>query len=116
MSCTVIGFEDAMGLFKEIEDSELRKVLSDIGDKGTSVMKGAVAVDTGATKASIKKSIRKVDQGMKLTIRINKEYYLNQEFGTSRSNPRNVQRVYSATRGIDDYAISELEGLVAKRK
>ena len=115
MSCTVIGFEDAMGLFKEIEDSELRKVLSDIGDKGTSAMSGAVAVDTGATKASIKKSIRKVDQGMRLTIRINKEYYLNQEYGTSRSNPRNVQRVYSA-RGIDDYAISELEGLVNKRK
>ena len=116
MSSTVVGFEDAMGLFKEIDDSEVRNALNEIGNKAVNLMKGAVAVDTGATKASIKKSIRKVDQGMKLTIRINKEYYLNQEFGTSRSNPRNVQRVYSATRGIDDYAISELEGLVTKRK
>ena len=75
MSSTVVGFEDAMGLFKEIDDSEVRKALNEIGDKAVNSMKGAVAVDTGATRASIKKSIRKSDQGIKLNIRINKQYY-----------------------------------------
>ena len=75
MSSTVIGFEDAMGLFKEIDDSEVRNALNEIGDKAVNLMKGAVAVDTGATRGSIKKSIRKSDQGIKLNIKINKKYY-----------------------------------------
>lgn len=54
MSSTVVGFEDAMGLFKEIDDSEVRKALNEIGDKAVNSMKGAVAVDTGATRASVK--------------------------------------------------------------
>ena len=53
MSSTVIGFEDAMGLFKEIDDAEVRNALNEIGDKAVNLMKGAVAVDTGATRASI---------------------------------------------------------------
>ena len=116
MSSKVVGFEDAMGLFKEIDDSEVNKALNEIGDKAVTLMKGAVAVATGATRASIKKSSRKSDQGIKLNIRINKQYYLNQEYGTSRSNPKNVQRVYKATQGMDDEAIKILERLVKNRK
>ena len=116
MSSTVIGFEDAMGLFKEIDDSEVKKALNEIGGKAVNLMKGAVAVDTGATRESVKKSIRKSDQGIKLNIKINKKYYLNQEYGTSRSNPKNVQKVYQATQGMDDEAIRILEGLVKNRK
>ena len=43
MSSTVVGFEDAMGLFKEIDDSEVRNALNEIGDKAVNLMKGAVA-------------------------------------------------------------------------
>ena len=116
MSSTVVGFEDAMGLFKEIDDAEVKKALNEIGNKAVNLMKGAVAVDTGATRASIKKSIRKSDQGIKLNIKINKKYYLNQEYGTSRSNPKNIQKVYKATQSMDDEAIKILEGLVKNRK
>ena len=116
MSSTVIGFEDARWLFKEINDTEVKKALNEKVYKADNVMKVAIAVDTGATRASIKKSIRKSDQGIKLNIRINKQYYLNQEYGTSRSNPKNVQKVYKATQGMDDEAVRILEGLVKNRK
>ena len=105
MSSTVVGFEDAMGLFKEIDDSEVKKALNEIGDKAVKLMKGAVAVDTGASRASIKKSIRKSDQGTKLNIKINKKYYLNKEYGTNKINSKNVQKVYKATNGMDDEAV-----------
>ena len=39
-----------------------------------------------------------------------------QEYGASTSNPKNVQKVFRALRGIDDIAIKQLEELVVKRK
>lgn len=116
MSCTVAGYESVIKLFDEISDADVRKVLSSIGDKAVSSMSGAVSVKSGATKGSIKKSIRKVESGIKLSVKIKNEYYVNQEYGASTSNPKNVQRVFRALRGIDDTAKKELEELVMKRK
>lgn len=115
MSCKIDGYKSAIKLFDEISDAEVRNVLSNIGDKAVSSMSSAVAVDTGGAKGSIKKTIRKVEEGIKLSVRIKKEYYMYQEFGASTSNPRNVQRVFRALNGIDDIAIKQLEELVVKR-
>ena len=116
MSCKIEGYKSAIKLFDEISDAEVRNVLSNIGDKAVSSMSSAVAVDTGATRESIKKTIRKVEEGIKLSVRIKKEYYMYQEYGASTSNPKNVQKVFRALRGIDDIAIKQLEELVVKRK
>lgn len=116
MSSTVTGYESVIKLFDEISDDDVRKVLSSIGDKAISSMSGAVSVRSGATKGSIKKSIRKVEAGIKLNVKIKNDYYVNQEYGSSTSNPKNVQRVFRAMRNIDDAAQKELQELVVKRK
>ena len=86
---TVTGFENVIKLFEEISDS-------------------AVA------QKSIKKRVRKTAEGIKLTVRVGKRYYINQEYGSSTADPSNIGKLSKALRGKDAEVIKALERLVKK--
>lgn len=112
--CHIEGFDSVLNLFDEINDIEVKKALNLIGDTAVNKMQGAIKEDTGSSKRSIKKTVRKVNSGIKLTVKINNDYYKNQEYGSSRSNPSNVSKIYRAVKGIDSEALEILKKLVIK--
>ena len=77
-------------------------------------MKNNIAIDTSAAQKSIKKRVRKTAEGIKLTVRVGKRYYINQEYGSSTADPSNIGKLSKALRGKDAEVIKALERLVKK--
>lgn len=113
-SCHIEGFDSVLKLFEEINDIEVKKALNKIGDNGVRTIQGAMKEDTGESKRSVKKTVRRVDAGIKLTVKVNKDSYKNQEYGSTRSNPANVSKIYKAIKGFDLEALDILKKLVIK--
>ena len=111
---TVTGFENVIKLFEEISDSDVRKVLNEAGADIENIMKNNIAIDTSTAQKSIKKRVRKTAEGIKLTVRVGKRYYINQEYGSSTADPSNIGKLSKALRGKDAEVIKALERLVKK--
>lgn len=109
---TVTGYENVISLFQEISDAEVRQVLNKAGSDIEKVMKNNIAIDTSTAQRSIKKSVKKTSEGLKLSVRVGERYYINQEYGTSRSDPKNIGRLSKALKGKDEEVLSALRKLV----
>ena len=82
-------------LFEEVTEYEVKKALSKIGDVVVDEMKARIAVDTGNAQKSIKKYLKRYDNGWGVTVYPSTRYYYYQEIGTSRFKG-NVGRLLSA--------------------
>lgn len=82
-------------LFEEVTEYEVKKALNKIGDVVVDEMKARIAVDTGNAQKSIKKYLKRYDNGWGVTVYPSTRYYYYQEIGTSRFKG-NVGRLLSA--------------------
>ena len=91
----VHGAEQALKLFEEITEVEVKKVLNKIGDVVVDKMQSDIAVDTANAQKSVKKHLKRMDGGWGVAIYPSTRYYYYQEVGTSRFKG-NVGRLLSA--------------------
>ena len=91
----VHGAEQALKLFEEITEVEVKKVLNKIGDVVVDKMQSDIAVDTANAQKSIKKHLKRMDGGWGVAIYPSTRYYYYQEIGTSRFKG-NVGRLLGA--------------------
>lgn len=113
MSCTISGLEQTEKLFKELTDSQLRKVANEIGVIVENAMKANIAIDTGASQKSVKKSIRKCEEGIKVSISPQTEYYIFDEYGTSKDKS-NVGKLYRAIESTKSKCIETAKEVIDK--
>ena len=91
----VHGAEQALKLFEEITEVEVKKVLNKIGDVVVDKMQSDIAVDTANAQKSVKKHLKRMDGGWGVAIYPSTRYYYYQECGTSRFKG-NVGRLLGA--------------------
>lgn len=114
-NCKVDGLGEIEKLFKELEDNEVKEALDEIGKEARTCMRKAIVVDTGKSKKSIKRYIKKADGGLKLVVRVTERYFGFQEFGSKKARPENISRLYKATKHLDEKALEILTRLVTQR-
>lgn len=103
-------------LFPEITDADIKSALNEVGKIGKEAMKGAIAVDTGEAKKSVKSRIKRLNGGgFKLQVTYTKRYYGYQEFGAETANPKNIGKVYRAVAGVDEKADKIFDKLIDKK-
>ena len=91
----VHGAEQALKLFEEITEVEVKKVLNKIGDVVVDKMQSDIAVDTANAQKSIKKHLKRMDGGWGVAIYPSTRYYYYQEIGTKKDK-KNIGRLLSA--------------------
>ena len=91
----VHGAEQALKLFEEITEVEVKKVLNKIGDVVVDKMQSDIAVDTANAQKSVKKHIKRMDGGWGVAIYPSTRYYYYQEIGTKKDK-KNIGRLLSA--------------------
>ena len=91
----VHGAEQALKLFEEITEVEVKKVLNKIGDVVVDKMQSDIAVDTSNAQKSVKKHIKKLDGGWGVTVYPSTRYYYYQEVGTKKDK-KNIGRLLGA--------------------
>lgn len=107
---TINGIEQTESLFKELTDAQVRKVANEIGDIVVDAMSANIAYDTGSSKKSIKKIVRKSDEGIKVSISPHTRYYIYDEFGTSKVK-NNIGKLYRAIEGSKNECIDTAKEL-----
>ena len=80
----VHGAEQALKLFKEVTEVEVKKALNKIGDVVVDKMQSDIAVDTANAQKSIKKHLKRIDGGWGVAIYPSTRYYYYQEVGTKK--------------------------------
>ena len=108
---TITGIEQTESLFKELTDAQVRKVANEIGDIVVDAMSANIARDTGASQKSIKKQVRKSDEGIKVSISPHTHYYIFDEFGTSKVK-NNIGKLYRAIESSKSECINTARELV----
>ena len=91
----VHGAEQALKLFEEITEVEVKKVLNKIGDVVVDKMQSDIAVDTANAQKSVKKHLKRMDGGWGVAIYPSTRYYYYQEVGTKKDK-KNIGRLLSA--------------------
>ena len=91
----VHGAEQALKLFEEITEVEVKKVLNKIGDVVVEKMQSDIAVDTANAQKSIKKHLKRIDGGWGVAIYPSTRYYYYQEIGTKKDK-KNIGRLLGA--------------------
>ena len=91
----VHGAEQALKLFEEITEVEVKKVLNKIGDVVVDKMQSDIAVDTANAQKSIKKHLKRIDGGWGVAIYPSTRYYYYQEIGTKKDK-KNIGRLLGA--------------------
>ena len=91
----VHGAEQALKLFEEITEVEVKKVLNKIGDVVVDKMQSDIAVDTSNAQKSVKKHLKRLDDGWGVTVYPSTRYYYYQEVGT-KYQKKNIGRLLSA--------------------
>ena len=91
----VHGAEQALKLFEEITEVEVKKVLNKIGDVVVDKMQSDIAVDTTNAQKSIKKHLKRMDGGWGVAIYPSTRYYYYQEVGT-KYQKKNIGRLLGA--------------------
>ncbi len=82
-------------LFEEVTEFEVKKALNKIGDVVVDEMKARIAVDTTTAQKSIKKYLKRYDNGWGVTVYPSTRYYYYQEVGTKKDK-KNIGRLLSA--------------------
>ena len=91
----VHGAEQALKLFEEITEVEVKKVLNKIGDVVVDKMQSDIAVDTANAQKSVKKHLKRMDGGWGVAIYPSTRYYYYQEVGT-KYQKKNIGRLLGA--------------------
>ena len=91
----VHGAEQALKLFEEITEVEVKKVLNKIGDVVVDKMQSDIAVDTANAQKSVKKHLKRMDGGWGVAIYPSTRYYYYQEIGTKKDK-KNIGRLLGA--------------------
>ena len=91
----VHGAEQALKLFEEITEVEVKKVLNKIGDVVVDKMQSDIAVDTANAQKSVKKHLKRLDGGQGVTVYPSTRYYYYQEVGTKKDK-KNIGRLLGA--------------------
>ena len=92
---SITGDQEALKLFEEVTEVEVKKALNKIGDVVVEKMQSDIAVDTANAQKSIKKHLKRMDGGWGVAIYPSTRYYYYQECGTSRFKG-NVGRLLGA--------------------
>ena len=78
---SITGAQEALKLFEEVTEVEVKKVLNKIGDVVVDKMQSDIAVDTANAQKSVKKHLKRVDGGWGVAIYPSTRYYYYQEIG-----------------------------------
>ena len=78
---SITGDQEALKLFEEVTEVEVKKALNKIGDVVVEKMQADIAVDTANAQKSIKKHLKRVDGGWGVAIYPSTRYYYYQEIG-----------------------------------
>lgn len=78
---SMTGAQEALKLFEEVTEVEVKKVLNKIGDVVVEKMQSDIAVDTANAQKSIKKHLKRMDGGWGVAIYPSTRYYYYQEVG-----------------------------------
>ena len=78
---SMTGAQEALKLFEEVTEVEVKKVLNKIGDVVVEKMQSDIAVDTSNAQKSVKKHLKRVDGGWGVAIYPSTRYYYYQEVG-----------------------------------
>ena len=92
---SITGAQEALKLFEEVTEFEVKKALNKIGDVVVDEMKARIAVDTGTAQKSIKKYLKRYDNGWGVTVYPSTRYYYYQEVGT-KYQKKNIGRLLGA--------------------
>ena len=111
---SMTGAQEALKLFEDITEVEVKKVLNKIGDVVVEKMQSDIAVDTANAQKSVKKHLKRMDGGWGVAIYPSTRYYYYQEVGTKKDK-KNIGRLLSAI--VDTQAeCFEIAKEVLKRK
>ena len=78
---SMTGAQEALKLFEEVTEVEVKKALNKIGDVVVEKMKADIAVDTANAQKSVKKHLKRMDGGWGVAIYPSTRYYYYQEIG-----------------------------------
>ena len=78
---SITGDQEALKLFEEVTEVEVKKALNKIGDVVVEKMQSDIAVDTANAQKSIKKHLKRMDGGWGVAIYPSTRYYYYQEIG-----------------------------------
>ena len=78
---SITGDQEALKLFEEVTEVEIKKALNKIGDVVVEKMQADIAVDTANAQKSIKKHLKRMDGGWGVAIYPSTRYYYYQEIG-----------------------------------
>ena len=78
---SITGDQEALKLFEEVTEVEIKKALNKIGDVVVDKMQSDIAVDTANAQKSVKKHLKRVDGGWGVAIYPSTRYYYYQEIG-----------------------------------
>ena len=78
---SITGAQEALKLFEEVTEVEVKKVLNKIGDVVVDKMQSDIAVDTANAQKSVKKHLKRMDGGWGVAIYPSTRYYYYQEIG-----------------------------------
>ena len=92
---SMTGAQEALKLFEEVTEVEVKKALNKIGDVVVDKMQADIAVDTANAQKSIKKHLKRMDGGWGVAIYPSTRYYYYQEVGT-KYQKKNIGRLLSA--------------------
>ena len=92
---SITGDQEALKLFEEVTEVEVKKALNKIGDVVVDKMQADIAVDTANAQKSVKKHIKRMDGGWGVAIYPSTRYYYYQEVNTKKDK-KNIRRLLSA--------------------
>ena len=92
---SITGDQEALKLFEEVTEVEVKKALNKIGDVVVDKMQEDIAIDTANAQKSVKKHIKKLDGGWGVTVYPSTRYYYYQEVGTKKDK-KNIGRLLGA--------------------
>ena len=78
---SITGDQEALKLFEEVTEVEVKKALNKIGDVVVEKMQSDIAVDTANAQKSVKKHLKRMDGGWGVAIYPSTRYYYYQEIG-----------------------------------
>ena len=92
---SMTGAQEALKLFEEVTEVEVKKALNKIGDVVVEKMQSDIAVDTANAQKSVKKHLKRMDGGWGVAIYPSTRYYYYQEVGT-KYQKKNIGRLLGA--------------------
>ena len=92
---SITGDQEALKLFEEVTEVEVKKALNKIGDVVVEKMQSDIAVDTANAQKSVKKHLKRMDGGWGVAIYPSTRYYYYQEVGT-KFQKKNIGRLLGA--------------------